>query len=258
MSGLQVPAHDCLELMTRGSGVCVVVPVINEGDRIVNQLRRMQQVPHGLDIVIADGGSTDGSLEPERLSPLGVRTLLTKTGPGRLSAQLRMGFAYALEQGYDGVITVDGNDKDGVEALPAFTAALTGGADFVQGSRFITGGVAENTPLSRLLAIKLLHAPLISAGARHRFTDTTNGFRGHSAKLLRDPRVAVFRDVFDAYELLAYLPVRAARLGMTVLEIPVRRSYPVGQVPTKINSIAGHADLMAVLVKAAAGRYAPG
>lgn len=253
----EVPDHSRVDTGPRTSRYAVVVPVINEGERIRDQLRRMHALGHGLDVFVADGGSTDGSVDPAFLADVGVRTLLTKVGPGRLSAQLRMGFAAALHDGYDGVVTVDGNGKDGVDAIGRFAAALDEGYDFVQGSRFVPGGVARNTPAGRYLGIRLLHAPVISIGAGRRFTDTTNGFRAHSAKLLSDPAVDVFRAVFDAYELLAYLPVRAARLGYRTGEIPVSRSYPRGATPTKITSWTGHLDLVEVLLRAAAGRYNP-
>ena len=71
-----------------------------------------------------------------------MRALLTKTGPGKLSAQLRMGYAYALDQGYEGVVTIDGNGKDSVEAIPLFVEALDEGIDYAQASRFVTGGRA--------------------------------------------------------------------------------------------------------------------
>lgn len=253
----QVPSHDRIDFAPRRSDIAIVVPVINEGDRVRGQLQRMAAVPHGLDVLIADGGSTDASLDPGFLESVKVRTLLTKTGPGKLSAQLRMAFAAALNEDYAGVVTIDGNGKDGVEALPTVAAALREGADFVQGSRFVQGGRAVNTPWTRYVAIRLVHAPLTSLGARRWYTDTTNGFRGHSARLLSDPRVAVFRDVFSTYELLAYLPVRAARLGYRTCEVPVSRSYPEGYVPTKIGKLSGHTDLVAILLRAASGGYDP-
>ena len=118
-----------------------------------------------------------------------MNVALVKTGPGRLSAQLRMGYAFALMRGYDGVVTIDGNGKDGFDAIPAFLAALDAGYGFVQGSRYVPGGVAERTPLDRAIAVRLIHAPLVSLAAGFRYTDSTNGFRGMSAALLRDPRV---------------------------------------------------------------------
>jgi len=136
--------------------------------------------------------------------------------------------------------------------------ALDLGYDFVQGSRFVPGGHARNTPLERYLAIRLVHAPLTSLGARRRYTDTTNGFRGHSRRLLSDPLVAPLRDVFDTYEILAYLPIRAARLGYRVTEVPVDRSYPVDEPkPTKIRGMNAHSELVRILVRAARGEYDP-
>jgi dolichol-phosphate mannosyltransferase len=253
-----VPRAHVHVLREKTSRYCVLIPVINEGERILGQLRALRDLGLGLDVVVADGGSTDGSNDPDVLRELGARALLVKDDVGKLSAQLRMGFAFALDEGYDGVITVDGNGKDDVAALPRFVAELDAGAGFVQGSRFVAGGQAINTPRERYLAIKLLHAPVTSLAARRRFTDTTNGFRGHSRALLTDPRVAPMRDVFDTYELLAYLPIRAARLGYRCTEVPVTRAYPAdGGVPTKIHGRRGQFELVRILGRAALGRYAP-
>jgi len=254
-----VPEHTVTEFGAKQRDYCVCIPVINEGERIAKQLRTMSWlgIPKVADIIIADGGSSDGSLAPTLLSESGVRTLLIKTGTGRLSAQLRMAYAYALRQGYEGVITIDGNDKDGPDAIPRFVAELEAGQDLIQGSRFRPGGKAENTPLSRLLAIKLLHAPLISIASGVLYTDTTNGYRGYSSRLLLDPRVSPFRNVFESYELLPYLNIRAARLGYKVKEIPVARCYPKGAVPTKISSWRAKIGLLETLVAAVAGKYDP-
>lgn len=253
-----VPKAQTHVLAERTSRYCVLIPVINEGQRILDQLKRLQEHDFGIDVLVADGGSTDGSNDPDALRALGVRALLVKRDAGKLSAQLRMGFAFALREGYEGVVTVDGNGKDDVAAIPRLIAALEGGAGFVQGSRFIPGGIGINTPRNRRLAITLAHAPVTSLAAGKRYTDTTNGFRGHSRELLLDPRVAPMRDVFDTYELLAYLPIRAARLGYGCTEVPVTRAYPDdGHVPTKIKGRRGELDLVRILARAALGRYAP-
>ena len=55
-----------------------------------------------IDIVVADGGSTDGSLALDSLDAFRLRALLVKRGPGKLSAQMRMAIAFALGEGYEG------------------------------------------------------------------------------------------------------------------------------------------------------------
>jgi glycosyltransferase involved in cell wall biosynthesis len=237
----------------------LVIPVINEGERIRRQLARIAALAPPVDVVIADSGSTDGSLDLDFLRSTGVRALLVKTGPGRLSAQLRMAYAWCLDEGYAGIITMDGNGKDGAEAIADFAAKLREGFDYVQGSRYRPGGLAENTPIDRHLAGRLVHAPVLSLAARHWFTDTTNGFRAYSARYLRDSRVAPFRDVFMRYELLFYLTVRASQLGYRVTEIPVARRYPPrGPAPSKIAGWRGRFAMLGELLGAALGRFHPG
>ena len=235
---------------------CVIVFVINEGKKVQNQLKRMSKYADRIDIVVADGGSTDGSLEPDFLKAQSVSALLTKKGPGKLSAQMRMAFAYALSEGYEGVVVVDGNGKDDISAIPNFIKKLDEGFDHVQGSRFVPGGKAINTPLSREIGLHLIHAPLISLASRRRHTDTTNGFRAYSAKLLADDTIAVFRDIFQTYELHYHLSIESSRRKYKGAEIPVTRKYPAkGKTPTKISPIKGNAHVMGVLLKAVTGKY---
>ncbi|MBA4791884.1 MAG: glycosyltransferase family 2 protein [Rhizobiales bacterium] len=258
--GWQVPAFTIKELRPKRARYCLIVPVINEGERIRRQMAETAALGacERMDVIIVDGGSTDGSLAEDFLRETGVRTLLTKTGPGKLSAQLRCAYAYALIEGYEGLITIDGNGKDSVESLPLFEAALDAGIDYAQASRFIAGGEGINTPLSRLVAIRLIHAPALSLAGRRWFTDTTQGYRAYSARYLLDPRVQPFRDVFVRYELLAYLTARAGQLGYRTKEVPTRRAYPANEaIPTKIGGAHAHLDLINVLWKTLRGDYNP-
>lgn len=258
-SSWQVPPYESTLLHERRHRYCVVIPVINEGMRIASLLERMRglRIDALADILVIDGGSTDGSLSLDRLRPAGVRALLVKTGPGKLSAQLRCAYAFALDEGYDGIVTIDGNDKDDPAAISKFVQALEDGWDFVQASRFLPGGVAENTPRSRDLAIRWVHAPLLSLASGFHWTDTTQGFRAYSRRLLLDARVAPFRDVFTSYELLAYLSYRAPRLGFRCIEQATSRRYPPGEVPTKISSFRGNWAVFRTLLTACMAGYDP-
>lgn len=255
----RVPAFDTLMWHGRRHPWCVVIPVINEGERIRSLLNRMSalNIAALADIIIVDGGSTDSSLAPEFLHSQQVRGLLLKNGPGKLSAQLRCAYAFALDQGYLGIVTIDGNDKDDPEAIPRFIDALESGIDFVQASRFVAGGVAVNTPKSRDFAIRFIHAPALSLSSGFHWTDTTQGYRGYSRQILLDPAVAPFRQLFSGYELLAYLSYRVPKLGYRCLELPTVRRYPRGEVPTKISSVRGNLNILLILFRACLGRYNP-
>ncbi len=255
-----VPRFLSTEIEERKTKYCLCIPIVNEGERIQKQLQRAQQfgIDKLVDIIICDGDSSDGSTEISELKALGVNTLLTKKDSGKQGAQLRMGFWFALERGYEGIITVDGNNKDSIESVPLFIEKLEQGFDFVQGSRYIEGGKAINTPKIRHFAVKFIHSPLISLTAHHRFTDSTNAFRCYSKKYLTHSKVQLFRPIFVTYELLAFLSVRASQLGLKVGEVPVERKYPEsGKVPTKISFFKGNFNLIQILVNNLFGKYNP-
>lgn len=255
----QIPAMNISLWLGKTHQYCVVIPVINEDERIKSLLKRMcaLHISSIADVIIVDGGSTDGSLDLTSLQESGVRGLLVKKGPGKLSAQLRCAYSFALDQGYDGIVTIDGNDKDDPEAIQRVLEALKNGVDFVQASRFLKGGVAINTPKSRDLAIRLIHAPCLSFASGFKWTDTTQGFRAYSRRMLIDPQIAPFRDIFVTYELLAYLSYRGPRLGYRCMELPTIRRYPDGKIPTKISGIRGNLEVLKTLFRACLGRCNP-
>ncbi|MEX1308383.1 MAG: glycosyltransferase family 2 protein [Eubacteriales bacterium] len=255
-----VPQFEAYEFHDKKSDSCLLIPIINEGERIIAELTRAKNagVDSLCDIIICDGDSSDSSTESESLKALGVNTLLVKKDTGKQGAQLRMGIWFALQRGYKNVLTIDGNNKDSIESVSLFIEKLNAGYDFVQGSRYIAGGKAINTPLSRHLAVRLIHAPVISKIAGEKFTDTTNAFRGYSAAYLLHPDVHPLRDIFITYELLAYLSVRASQLGLKTCEVPVTRAYPEkGKTPTKISPIKGNWNLLKILWRLSQGRFNP-
>ena len=156
------PNYSVIQFKKKKSKIALVIPVLNESYRIINQLEKIKELNPEVDVIIADGGSTDISRSYFLNDNQTFSVLLTKMSAGGLSTQLRMAFHYCIEKSYEAVITMDGNNKDGVEGILAINKALREGFDFVQGSRFIPGGTATNTPFLRNLAIRFLHAPLTS------------------------------------------------------------------------------------------------
>ncbi len=255
-----VPRFKCIEFEKKQKEYVLLIPIINEGDRIFKELYRAYKnnVSDYADIVICDGGSTDGCTCEKKLRKLNVNTLLIKDDEGKQGTQLRMGIWWAIQRGYNGIITIDGNNKDSIEDVPRFIDKLVEGYDLIQGSRFIKGGRAINTPFLRYVSVRLLHAPIISFTARHRFTDTTNAYRAYSVRYLTDDNVKPLRDVFMTYELLAYLSVKATQLGYKACEIPVTRAYPKkGKTPTKISFLKGNGELFMILIRNMFGYYNP-
>lgn len=251
----ELPPHTARAFRRRGTRYAVIVPVWNEGARLRAQLAAMHPYLDDCDLIIADSLSSDGSTDPGTLEAAGVRALVSVEGPG-MSPALRASIAHAVIDGYEGVILMDGNNKDDPEMLSGFARALGAGADYAQGSRYIPGGRGINTPLMRHVVIRYFHSPIFSLLCGRWFTDATVGSRAFSRQFLLDPRVRPFRRVFVYYDLYFYLAWAACRLGFRVTDVPVTRTYPAsGPVPTKITSIRAYWRMIRPLVMIALRRF---
>ncbi len=250
----QVPKYTIKEFFKKKTKYCIIIPVINEGKKIKKELQELKPFSKLADVILADGGSTDGSTDNKFLKKQNIRALLT--GPMGQSKQYQFAFSWALKQEYKGIITIDGNHKDDVSVVPLFIKALDKGYDYVQASRFIKGGKHKNTPSDRIFFNRVIISPILSVAAGKWYTDTPLAFRGYSKKYLLHPKVQPFRKVFVRYELLFYLVTRANRLGLRTKEIATTRKYPKGQVPTKIVGWKKIKDMINIF-KIALGLYNP-
>ena len=65
-SGWQFPSYELYEFAPRKTDYCVCIPIINECERIRRELADIVQhhIADVADILLLDGGSTDGSTDP--------------------------------------------------------------------------------------------------------------------------------------------------------------------------------------------------
>lgn len=258
---VKLPKYELTQLKEKKNKYLICIPVLNEGKKFFNQLKKMKQlnVSSVADLIICDGGSTDGCADIEKLKKFDVTALVIRKSPGHMSDQLMLGYYYALINNYEGTITIDGNGKDGLDGIFSMAKALDEGYALVQGSRYIKGGVAINTPKIRAIAIKLIHVPIINKLSGFKYTDTTNGFRAHNIKVFKDERIQPFRyGSFPTYALIHYLTVIVPQLKYPVTEIPVLRQYPANaKTPTKISPLKGNLDLLKILWNLWRKKYNP-
>lgn len=205
----------------------VFIFAYNEGRKLETQLDRFPPPERrGYDLMLGDDGSSDGSCPSSFISRFGLRGITRLERNMGLSPNIKAGLDWLLRQDYDGIVMMNGNDRDGVESVPDFIARLEEGYGYIQGSRFKPGGLHENTPGYRFWAIRLLHAPLFSLAAGRWLTDTTNGYRAFSVAALRGMGDALFSPEFQRYEIEQYMAWKAIRLGYRSTEVPVARRYP--------------------------------
>ncbi|MFN2432966.1 MAG: glycosyltransferase family 2 protein [Gemmatimonadota bacterium] len=241
------PAEALAALDLGGRKVLVVAFAYNEGPKILATLARFPR-PAPFLYAVADDGSTDGSVEAYRRFP-DVRVIRHERNRG-IGAAMKTVNRIALEEGVDVIVHMAGNNKDDPTELPRLLGPiLRGEADYVQGSRYVTGGGWGNMPRYRVLATRLVHPLLFSLLARRRVTDSTNGFRAFRTALLRDPNIRWDEAWLDHYELEPYVFMQAIRLGYRVVEVPVTKIYPPHQLGyTKMKPIVGWWSILRPLV----------
>lgn len=219
---------------TRPRILCIAA-AWNEGERI---RRVVESVPKGVvdAIVVIDDGSTDDTAAHAEAA--GAIVLRAEKNRG-VGAALRLGFDYALKNGYDIVACVHGGGKTPGEQLPRFLAPLLNDeADFTQGSRHLPGGVSLHMPLSRRLGTRG-YSLLFSLFCRRWVSDAScSGIRALRTRLLTDPRIRLWQDWLDRYELEPYLLFKALHLGYRVREVAALVTYPQdGQAYTKMRAL---------------------
>jgi dolichol-phosphate mannosyltransferase len=173
------------------------------------------------EFVVVDDGSEDGTAEIARKFPVTVIKHKTNKGVG---AVIKTGLQRALDRKHDVFVIMAGNGKDKPEEIPRLLAAIDEGYDYVQGSRFVSGGKSENLPLFRKIMVPA-SAMVYRLLTGFSGTDALNGFRAYRMSLLKDPQINVWQDWLDRYELEMYLHYKALTLGYKVKEVPVTKSY---------------------------------
>ena len=196
-----------------------IVPARNEEGAIGGVMAELKAFDQHLDIVVIDDGSTDETAAVAAAAGAYVVTLPFNLGIG---AAVQTGFKFALDNGYELAVRLDGDGQHDPGELPKLLEPLARGeADIVVGSRFarVAGadGANEHRPvLARRLGI-VFFARLVSLLTRQRVTDTTSGFQALNAR-----GIAIFAADYphDYPEVEATVMVYKHRLRL--VEVPVR------------------------------------
>jgi len=162
--------------------------------------------------------------ESRRKTQIPVTIIENPTRNG-IGFAIKRGYRYALSQGFDLIVIMAGNGKDDPREIRRLTEPISkNGFDYVQGSRFLPGGKGERTPFFRRIFTRLF--PFVwtfLTGVR--CTEVTNGFRAYRAAILEDPRINIWQDWLNGYELEYYLHYKVLTLGYRFTERPVSKVY---------------------------------
>jgi glycosyltransferase involved in cell wall biosynthesis len=208
--------------------------VYNEAETLLDLLPRLNSFLKKEDVLIIDDGSEDTS--SLMASRCGFRTVRNPKNLGK-GRSLQIGFSWALEQGYDAVLTMDADCQHDPKFIPQMVEAISKNkADMVIGTRLLS---STTMPLQRIASNKLTSL-VVSILGKHRVHDSQSGFRLTSTRLLRSITLKTER-----FETESELLIKSLKRGCRVQEIPIDTVYGEEE-----SSIAGVADTLRFIVLA--------
>jgi len=193
----------------------VLIPAYNASRTIGDVVKACRDVVSN--VMVIDDGSRDDTAAAAKSAGADVVSHPKNRGKG---GALKSGFAWALEHGYDAVITLDADGQHLPREIPKFLRAREETrADLIIGGRAHLFG--EMLPRRRLANRFSAWSIAMASGAR--ITDSQSGFRLYSANLLRNVRLRT-----DGFDMESEVIVCAGRGGFKVLTIPIDLGFVDG------------------------------
>lgn len=196
------------------STILALIPAWNEGGRIGPIVEATcAYLPV---LVVDDGSRDDTAAEAERAGATVVRHPQNQ-GKG---VALMTGFAWALERGYQAVLTLDADGQHDPVDISKFLAAYESGAgDLIIGQRNFS-----HMPFPRSWS-NPFGSWLLSRVLGTRIYDNQSGYRLYSRRLLEEIELTA-----SGFEMEVEVIVQAIRKGMRIGWVDIRTIYGIGKV----------------------------
>ena len=175
-------------------------------------------------ICVVNDCSTDNT---GRIASDAGAVVLTHKNNSGVGAAIRTGLDFALSEGYDIAVIISGDDQHKPEEMKSvLNPIINGDADFVQGSRFMKGGISISQPLFRKIFTKL-YPWMFYLLTGKKCSDITNGFRAFRIKkVFGDPSINLHQEWLNKYELEVYLLYKVyTSKNLKRAEVPITIVY---------------------------------
>jgi glycosyltransferase involved in cell wall biosynthesis len=187
--------------------VSVIIPTLNEARNLPHVLGRLPEVI--TEVIVVDGHSTDETIRvAQALRPDARIILQDRKGKGNA---LACGFAAANG---DIIVMIDADGSTDPAEIPDFIAPLADGAEFVKGSRHMTGGGSADITFVRSAGNRMFSLA-VNMMFGTQYTDLCYGYSAFWRRCLPNLQITC-----DGFEVETILNVRAAKAGFRILEVP--------------------------------------
>lgn len=202
--------------------ILVILPAYNEEGKIGKVISKMpSEWVH--EVVVVNDGSSDNT-ESESLKA--GATVITQPQNQGVGAAIARGIRYGLEKEYPVVVVMGGDDQDNPsEICRLLRPILFDEFDFVQGSRYMPGGMTVHIPLFRRISTAFF-SWLFRRLTRYPISDGTNGYRAFRTNIVKNENINLNQEWLQRYELEPYLLYKSVQSGYRVTEVPVTKRYP--------------------------------
>ena len=205
-----------------------IIPVYDNIADVVNVLPKFRDNIVEEICVIVDCSTNDGLDKIRKTGEkIGIPVHIISNRERRgVGYAIRMGIDYALDEGYDIVVVMAGNNKDDPKEIPRLlTPLLKENCEYVQGSRFLPGGTRIKTPFLRGLFVRF-YPFMWTLLTGIRCTDVTNGFRAYKLSIFSNKQINIWQSWLDHYQLEYYVHYKVLTLDYKTKEVPVSKTYP--------------------------------
>lgn len=193
------------------------LPVFNEVNSVCQVLDEVAQ--YSDDILVVDDGSTDGTLEllRDRKDIILVQHQENKGYGGALITA----FNYAIDNGYDVLVTIDCDGQHEPQRIRQFVAqSAQTNADIISGSRYLKSFDDNTIPPEDRRQINVDITRLLNEKLGYQLTDAFCGFKAYRVDALKKIQLTE-----NGYAMPLELWVQAWCQGLRVIELPVPLIY---------------------------------
>ncbi|WP_269845125.1 glycosyltransferase family 2 protein [Geothermobacter hydrogeniphilus] len=192
----------------------ILIPAFNEAGNLLGVIGRIREVVPGADLLVVDDGSTDATARVARQAGTRVVSHPFNMGYG---VAIQTGYKYALRQGYDCLVQIDGDGQHEPESILDLLAPLQAGeADFVLGSRF-HDRASYRPPLARRVGMAFFRF-LVRRIVGQPIVDCTSGFQAFNREVIR----FLSSDLFPVDYPDADVLITLHRAGFRIREVAAR------------------------------------